>query len=69
MKGSESSLLDFMEGNKNRYVIPVYQRKYSWKSENCKQLYSDLKKVIKEKRNSHFFGSIVSSVEGNGGKT
>lgn len=69
MKGSESSLLDFMEGNKNRYVIPVYQRKYSWKSENCRQLYSDLKKVIQENRNSHFFGSIVSSVEGNGGKT
>ena len=34
-----------MEGANNRYVIPVYQRKYDWKIENCRQLYEDLKKV------------------------
>ena len=28
MKGSEAKLLGFMEGANNRYVIPVYQRKY-----------------------------------------
>ena len=31
MKGSEAKLLGFMEGANNRYVIPVYQRKYDWK--------------------------------------
>lgn len=62
MKGSEAKMTGFMEGADKRYIIPVYQRKYDWKLENCRQLYSDLKKIVLEGRNSHFFGSIVSSV-------
>lgn len=68
MKGSEMEMLSYMEGADKRYVIPVYQRRYSWKYENCRQLYDDLKKIIKEGRSSHFFGSIVSSVIPNGSK-
>lgn len=41
MKGSEAKMLGFMEGADKRYVIPVYQRKYNWKYENCQQLYDD----------------------------
>lgn len=66
MKGSETKLLEYMEGAKKRFVIPVYQRNYDWKTENCKQLYDDLVKVVKKHRNSHFFGSIVSSYLPNG---
>ena len=61
MKGSETKLLEYMEGSKKRFVIPVYQRNYDWKMENCKQLYDDLVTVIRSNRRSHFFGSIVSS--------
>ncbi|MBS6705401.1 MAG: DUF4268 domain-containing protein [Lachnospiraceae bacterium] len=68
MKGSEAKMTGFMEGADKRYVIPVYQRKYDWKRENCSQLYEDLKKIIFDKRESHFFGSIVSSVVPNGSK-
>lgn len=68
MKGSEAKMTGFMEGADKRYVIPVYQRKYDWKNDNCKQLYNDLKKIIRDKRDSHFFGSIVSSVVPNGSK-
>lgn len=68
MKGSEAQLLGFMEGANNRYVIPVYQRKYDWKIDNCRQLYEDLKKIIIDGRNSHFFGSIVSQVVPDGSK-
>lgn len=39
---------------------PVYQRNYDWKKENCKQLFDDLVSVIKERKETHFFGSIVS---------
>ena len=46
MKGSETRMTAFMEGADKRYIIPVYQRKYDWKQENCRQLYDDLKKVI-----------------------
>ena len=46
MKGSECRLIEYMEGSKKRFIIPVYQRNYDWKTENCKQLYDDLIKVI-----------------------
>ena len=60
MKGSETKLVSYMQGSDKRFVIPVYQRNYDWKTENCKQLYDDLIKVICRGRKSHFFGSIVS---------
>ena len=68
MKGSEAKMIGFMEGADKRFVIPVYQRKYDWKTENCRQLYEDLKKIIRDNRSSHFFGSIVSQVVPNGSK-
>lgn len=68
MKGSEAKMTGFMEGADKRYVIPVYQRKYDWKYENCRQLYDDLKKIVIDGRDSHFFGSIVSAVVPNGSK-
>lgn len=69
MKGSECRLIEYMEGSKKRFIIPVYQRNYDWKTENCKQLYDDLIKVIKNKRRSHFFGSLVSVYEPSGRNT
>ena len=39
MKGSETKLVSYMQGSDKRFVIPVYQRNYDWKTENCKQLY------------------------------
>ncbi len=66
MKGSELWLLEYMEGASKRFKIPVYQRNYDWRLENCKQLYDDLVKVKRNDRNSHFFGSIVSVLSSNG---
>lgn len=60
MKGSECKFVKYMEGADKRFVIPVYQRNYDWKRENCKQLYDDLIKIIRNDRKSHFFGSLVS---------
>lgn len=60
MKGSETKLVSYMQGSDKRFIIPVYQRNYDWKTENCKRLYDDLIKVIRRGRRSHFFGSIVS---------
>lgn len=68
MKGSEAKMTGFMEGADKRFVIPVYQRKYDWKLDNCRQLFDDLIKIVQDSRSSHFFGSIVSSVVPNGSK-
>jgi hypothetical protein len=69
MKGSATNLVSFMEGTDKRFVIPVYQRKYDWRVDNCRQLYEDLKKVARDGRGHHFFGSIVSQVVGDGART
>ena len=66
MKGSESKLIKYMEGADKRFVIPAYQRNYDWMIENCKQLYDDLIKVVRNGRKNHFFGSIVSTFNPDG---
>ena len=60
MKGTAAHLLEFLEGARKRFIIPVYQRNYDWRKENCKQLFDDLVNLIREKKGTHFFGSIVS---------
>lgn len=61
MKGDDTLLYQYMEGSSKRFIIPVYQRNYDWKLEQCKQLYDDLVRVSKNGATTHFFGSIVSS--------
>ena len=53
MKGSEAKMTAFMEGADKRYIIPVYQRKYDWKRDHCRQLYDDLKSTVVRKRRDH----------------
>lgn len=69
MKGDGIQLFSYLEGPSHRYIIPVYQRRYDWKIENCKQLYNDLLRLSKTKEGNHFFGSIVSDVVGAGSTT
>lgn len=59
MKANEKFLLRFLEGTDKSFVIPVYQRNYDWKKEQCKQLFDDLCDIIKNNFRTHFFGSIV----------
>lgn len=60
MVGNAEKLIKYMNGASKRFIIPVYQRNYDWKMENCKQLYDDLVKLVGHERKSHFFGSMVS---------
>lgn len=61
MKGYAKPLHEFIEGHKIQFVIPVYQRNYDWLIDNCDQLFSDLVKLSRSNRCSHFFGSVVTS--------
>ena len=61
MKGYAKPLNEFIEGHKIQFIIPVYQRNYDWLIENCDQLFSDLVKLSRSSRHSHFFGSIVTA--------
>lgn len=59
MDGRKTLLLDILKSSE-KLIVPVYQRNYSWKRENCKQLFDDLICIVKDNRESHFFGSIVT---------
>ncbi|MCQ2838277.1 DUF262 and DUF1524 domain-containing protein [Helicobacter pylori] len=61
MKAEEATLLRFFEQNQtNQFVIPIYQRLYSWKKEQCEQLWDDIIKIGgNDKMNGHFIGSIL----------
>ena len=64
MKASEANLLTFLDGTK-QFQVPIFQRRYSWKKEDCEQLWDDVLLVGKNKDiPSHFLGSIVSIEDG-----
>lgn len=60
MQGNQTNLTQFMTSYQ-RFHIPVYQRNYDWKWENCVQLLNDIESLIDSGRQSHFIGCIVSS--------
>ena len=60
MDGKAIKLIKYLDGSEKRFIIPVYQRNYSWKTENCRQLYDDLLRLSRSGRSMHFFGSLVS---------
>ncbi len=61
MDAKATTLLKFFEENQNnQFVIPIYQRLYSWKKEQCEQLWDDIIKIGgNDKMNGHFIGSIL----------
>ncbi|WQY77362.1 DUF262 and DUF1524 domain-containing protein [Helicobacter pylori] len=61
MDAKAATLLRFFEENQNnQFVIPIYQRLYSWKKEQCEQLWDDIIKIGgNDKMNGHFIGSIL----------
>ncbi len=61
MKADATTLLGFFEENQNnQFVIPIYQRLYSWKKEQCEQLWDDIIKTGgNDQIEGHFIGSIL----------
>lgn len=47
-----------------RYVVPVYQRPYSWGEEQCLQLWDDILACGRSREQTHFTGSIVTMQDG-----
>jgi len=59
MKATETKLLDFLKGPK-QFIIPIYQRTYSWTLKQCEQLWRDIERAATDDTVSgHFIGSIV----------
>ena len=59
MNSAVTPILTFLEGSK-QFVIPIYQRTYEWKREQCSQFWDDILSIGgSPEPKPHFFGSIV----------
>ncbi|MDP3089115.1 MAG: DUF262 and DUF1524 domain-containing protein [Nitrospira sp.] len=59
MKATEARLLDLLKKSP-QFVIPIYQRTYSWTEKECRQLWDDIVRCGRsDKITVHFVGSIV----------
>lgn len=59
MKATEARLLEFLKKSP-QFVIPIYQRTYSWGEAECRQLWSDIIRTGSDDAvSAHFVGSIV----------
>ncbi len=64
MKAQEHQFLPFLNGKK-QFIIPIYQRTYSWRREQCAQLWQDIVRVgTNPGMPGHFLGSIVYIQQG-----
>ena len=59
MKADNIEILKFLK-KEDKFIIPVYQRDYAWKEENCRILWDDIINLKNKNLNKHFLGTIVS---------
>ncbi|KUJ83803.1 hypothetical protein AWR36_008265 [Microbulbifer flavimaris] len=65
MKAQDLQFTQLLEGSK-QFVIPIFQRAYSWEISQCQQLWDDIVRVgSNPDLNSHFIGSAVYIPETN----
>lgn len=62
MKAEDGNVLKIFNGD-TQFIVPLYQRMYSWKEEQCKRLWDDIVFLEKHNKKGHFIGSIVCVVE------
>lgn len=62
MDARKGNIYEILNGNK-QFLIPVYQRFYSWDIDQCKQLWTDIVEMQKKGKPGHFVGSIVNIAE------
>lgn len=64
MKATEAKLLAFLQKS-TQFIIPIYQRTYSWTEKQCRQLWDDIIRAGHSDAVSvHFIGSIVYIEQG-----
>ena len=62
MDATKGNIYTILNGNK-QFLIPVYQRYYSWEVRQCERLWNDIVDMQKSGKEGHFVGSIVNIAE------
>jgi uncharacterized protein with ParB-like and HNH nuclease domain len=66
MKATEAKLLEILR-NVSQFIIPIYQRTYSWTQKECEQLWADILRAgSSDAIGVHFIGSVVHIDDGLG---
>lgn len=63
MQAAPTPIISFFNGFK-QYVIPLFQRGYSWEAKNWKQLWEDIEMLMDSDAHfgsAHFLGAVVTS--------
>lgn len=59
MKAEDTLVTSLLEGAK-QFIVPIFQRDYSWGTKHCQQLWKDVIRVGSDpKIKGHFLGSVV----------
>ena len=59
MKAEDTLVTNLLEGAK-QFIVPIFQRDYSWGTKHCQQLWTDVIRVGNDpKSKGHFLGSVV----------
>jgi len=59
MKAEDTKLTELLHGPK-QFIVPVFQRDYSWGTKQCLQLWKDIIRVGADPNTkAHFVGSVV----------
>ena len=64
MDANSRKILGLISEMNVRFVVPVYQRPYSWGEEQCSQLWDDILSCGRRAGALHFTGSIVTIQDG-----
>lgn len=64
MRIGQQSLLDLLGEENVRFVIPIYQRAYSWTQRQCQELWRDILRAAKV-AGRHFVGTVLYTPEEN----
>ena len=62
MDARKGNIYEILNGNR-QFLIPVYQRFYSWDIDQCKRLWNDIVEMQRKGKAGHFVGSIVNIAE------
>ncbi|MFV8476642.1 GmrSD restriction endonuclease domain-containing protein [Mycoplasma sp. BRA290] len=62
MKADKSNILDILAAQA-KYIIPIYQRPYSWEYNQIYELWFDIVKTYKLNKEDYFIGAMVAVAE------
>ncbi|MEI0486645.1 DUF262 domain-containing HNH endonuclease family protein [Brachyspira intermedia] len=69
IRGEDIPVLDEMFDSRKTFFIPVYQRNYDWKKEQCNKLIHDIEKAVDRDAKEYFIGSFVLVKKGDDKKS